>query len=287
MKVNYTTVIAQRHVVNIKFGRVISIIVLSLYGLLIFFPMYWMITTALMGSSLVIKVPPELFPTEITIKNFIDVLQKTEILKWTWNTLLVSTIVSIVYVIISSMAGYAFAQKRFPGRDGIFWLYISTLMLPYFSYLVPLYLLIVDMRLVDTFPGLILPALSGPFGTFLMKQYMMSFPSEIAQSAKVDGCNEFVCFWKIVIPICKPAVAFLAVVIFIGQWNNFLWPMIVTSSDNMRMLQLGIALFQQQSVSDFGLIMASAALASIPVIILFFIFQRHIIGGISIGALKG
>ena len=268
-------------------GKVVNVVLLSLYGLFIFFPMYWMITTALKGPQMVIKMPPELFPKTMTLINFERVLKTSKILTWTVNTLIVASAVTVGYTLFSTMSGYAFAQRQFPGRNILFWLFISTLMLPYFSYLVPLYLTVVDLRLVNKYWGMILPGLSGPFGVFLMKQSMTSFPSDLMQAAKIDGCNEFGGFLRVVVPVCKPAIVFLAVITFIGQWNNFLWPLIVTSSDKVRLLQVGIALFQQQNVSDFGQMMSASTLAALPVILLFLVFQRHIVGGISIGAIKG
>jgi len=272
---------------RLELGQATYVVLLSLYGLFIFFPMYWMITTALKGPQMVVKVPPELFPSKFTLINFQRVLTASKIIQWTANTLIVAGSVGAGYTLFSTMAGYAFAQKQFPGKNALFWLFISTLMLPYFSYLVPLYLVTVDLKLVNKYWGMILPGLSGPFGVFLMKQYMTSFPSDLMKSAKIDGCNEWNGFLRIVMPVCKPAIVFLAVITFIGQWNNFLWPMIVSNTDKARLLQVGIALFQQQNVSDFGQMMASSTLASMPVIVLFLIFQRHIVGGISIGAIKG
>jgi len=267
----------------------ITLFILLLYGLFIFFPMYWMLLTAIKGPAIAMRFPPELLPTEVTLVNFTFVFERTSILRWIWNTLFVSTTVTAFYVIFCGMSGYAFAQKRFPGQQFLFWLIISTLMLPYFSYLIPLYITVVDMGFFNTYAGLILPMLSGPFGVFLMKQYMTSFPRELMQAAKVDGCGEFQGFWRIVVPVCKPAFAFLGIVIFIAQWNNFLWPLLIVNSDQLRMLQVGIALFQQKSmtITDYGAIMASSTIASLPIIILFLVFQRHIISGITIGAIKG
>ena len=265
----------------------VSILALILYGIFIFFPMYWMFITAFKEPTIVMRIPPELFPSSTSLENFTYIFNRTQIFRWIWNSLLTSSIATLFYVFICAMAGYSFAQKNFPGNKVIFWLYISTLMLPYFSYLIPLYLLIVDFNFVNSYAGLILPAMSGPFGVFLMKQYMMNFPNELIQAAKIDGCNEFRSFWQIVIPICKPAVSFLGIVVFISQWNNFLWPMIVISSDRLRTIQVGIALFQQMSITDYGATMAASVVAALPIIILFLIFQRNIISGINIGAIKG
>ena len=236
---------------------------------------------------MIVRMPPELLPSRITFVSFISVLADTNFLHWVWNTLVVAGSVSFMYTILCAMAGYAFAQKIFPGRDVIFWIIISTLMLPFFSYLVPLYLLVIDIGIVNTYWAMILPAMAGPFGIFLMKQYMTTFPAELSNAAKIDGCNELSCFIRIVLPVCKPGVVFLAVIVFIAQWNNFLWPLIATTGERYRVLQVGIATFAQHTFTDYGLTMSAATLAALPIIILFFIFQRHIVGGISIGAIKG
>ena len=268
-------------------GRSVRILILSLYGLFLLFPMYWMITSALKGPALVVQTPPELFPSEITFINFTHVLFTTRILTWIWNTLVVASISAVGYVLFCSMAGYAFAKKEFPGKNAIFWLYISTLMLPFFSFLVPLYLVIVDLNLINTYWAMILPAWSGPFGVFLMKQYMTSFPGELVDASRIDGCNEFETFCRIVLPVCKPALVFLGVISFVARWNDFLWPMLVSTRDDTRLLQVGIALFSQQFITDHGSVMAAGSIGALPVVILFLIFQRHIVGGINIGAIKG
>lgn len=270
-----------------KPATIAIILVLLVYGLLLLAPLYWMFVTAFQGPMIVVQTPPELFPSDPTIENFVELFRTSLALRWTWNTMVVAGLSTMLYVMISAMSGYAFAKKEFPGKNVIFWMYMATMMVPYFSVIIPSYVLITNFKLVDTYAGLILPVIAGPFGSFLMKQYMASLPMELIHAARIDGCSEFGAFLRVVIPISKPGVTFLGIVTFISQWNNFLWPLLATNSAEMRMLQVGIATFQLQYVSNYGLSMAAAAFAAVPVILLFVIFQKHIIKGITIGALKG
>lgn len=159
--------------------------------------------------------------------------------------------------------------------------------MPYFSILVPLYVQLSNMNLLNTYAGLILPVIAGPFGSFLMKQYMTSLPYELIQAARIDGCSEMGAFFRIALPVAKPGVTFLGIVTFINQWNNFIWPLLATNSSDMRTIQVGIATFSQEYVTDYGLIMAASSFATLPVFVLFFLFQKHIIEGVTVGALKG
>jgi len=270
-----------------KPATIAIILVLLVYGLLLLAPLYWMFVTAFQGPMIVVQTPPELFPSDPTIENFVELFRTSLALRWTWNTMVVAGLSTMLYVMIRAMSGYAFAKKEFPGKNVIFWMYMATMMVPYFSVIIPSYVLITNFKLVDTYAGLILPVIAGPFGSFLMKQYMASLPMELIHAARIDGCSEFGAFLRVVIPISKPGVTFLGIVTFISQWNNFLWPLLATNSAEMRMLQVGIATFQLQYVSNYGLSMAAAAFAAVPVILLFMIFQKHIIKGITIGALKG
>ena len=246
-----------------------------------------MFVTAFEGPSITVKIPPELFPDKATLANFVVLFKTSDILLWMVNSFVVASVSTLLYVLTSTMAGYAFSKKVFPGRDIIFWIYMSTLMIPYFTILVPLYVLVSSLRLLNTYAGLILPVIAGPFGSFLMKQYITSVPSELIQAARIDGCTEFGAFFRISIPLAKPGITFLGIVTFILQWNNFLWPLLETSTSSKRVLQVGIALFSMQYVMDYGLTLSAAVLATLPVFILFFTFQRHIVKGVAVGALKG
>ena len=180
---------------NLKILR--TTIYLSVYGIVLLFPLYWMFVTAFEGPSITVKIPPELFPDKATLANFVVLFKTSDILLWMVNSFVVASVSTLLYVLTSTMAGYAFSKKVFPGRDIIFWIYMSTLMIPYFTILVPLYVLVSSLRLLNTYAGLILPVIAGPFGSFLMKQYITSVPSELIQAARIDGCTEFGAFFRI------------------------------------------------------------------------------------------
>jgi multiple sugar transport system permease protein len=184
------------------------------------------------------------------------------------------------------MAGYAIAKKRFPGSKLFFWIYISSMMIPKQVTIVPLYIMVANFGLVDTYGGLILPSIAAPFGVFLMRQFMLSLPNEIIDAARIDGAGEFKTFWKIVLPMSKPALAVLGIFTFVGEWNSFLWPLIVTQSSKMKTLQAGLALIQEEVPMEYAYLMAGATFAAVPMIIVFLSFQKYFLRGVTVGAVK-
>ena len=272
------------------------------------FPMFWMLSTAFTPGSATIKAPPSLIPVPAelfdggslpswaqarayvpTLANFDDLVRQTRgnIWRWLGNSAVIALAITLFHVLFASMAGYAFARKEFPGRNLMFGLLLSTLMIPVQVTLVPNFLLISRLNLADSYLGVILPGFADVFGIFLMKQYMQTLPREIEDAARVDGANEWNVFWRIVLPLAKPAVATLAIFMFMRSWNNFLWPLIVLRTGSRYTLPAGVATLQGEFSTNQGLIMAGAAIAAVPMIVFFLIFQRAFLGGIRIGALKG
>ena len=180
-----------------------------------------------------------------------------------------------------------FAKKTFPGSNVIFYLYIASMMVPVQVTLVPLFLIMTSLGFQDTYADLILPAIAGPFGVFLMKQFISTLPTELIEAAIIDGCGEVQTFGRVILPLAKPGLAVLGIFTFMGQWNQFLWPLIITNSANMRTLPVGLALLQEELPMQYGLLMAGATYAAIPMIVIFFMFQRYFLRGITVGALKG
>jgi multiple sugar transport system permease protein len=185
------------------------------------------------------------------------------------------------------MAGYAFAKKRFPGSNVVFYMYIASMMIPGQVTLVPLFLIMSKLNFLDSYWGLILPGIAGPFGVFLMKQFLSTLPTSLIEAATIDGCGELQIFRQIVLPLSKPGLAVLGIFTFMGQWNEFLWPLIITNSSKMRTLPVGLALLQEELPMQYGLLMAAATYAAIPMIIIFMMFQKYFLKGITVGALKG
>jgi multiple sugar transport system permease protein len=268
-------------------GTVLFLGLLTLLAVLTLVPLYWMVVTAFTPPTLAVRFPPELIPSSPTLRNFQAALSRPMFVQWAINSTIMATVVTVFTVLTASMAGYAFAKIPFAGSKWLFWVFIVSVMLPFETILVPLFILITRMGLVDSYAGLILPLLASPFGVFLMKQFIQTLPSELMDSARVDGANEWQIFWHVVTPLVTAGMAFLAIITFVAQWNLFLWPLVATRSSSMRTLQVGLVLMREEEPLYFGLHMAGAVLAAIPIVIVFFAFQRYFLRGITVGAVKG
>ncbi len=267
-------------------NKTISLIILSVLALMAFLPLYWMIVTAFKQPTLTMKFPPELFPKNPTLDNFAELFERKEIFRWTLNSLIVAGTVTISQIFLCAMAGYSIAKKRFPGSKVFFWVYISSMMIPKQVTLVPLYIMVANFGMINTYGGLILPSIAAPFGVFLMRQFMVSLPNEVIDAAKIDGAGEFLTFYRIILPMSKPALAVLGIFTFVGEWNSFLWPLIVTQSSSMKTLQAGLALIQEEVPMQYAYLMAGATFAAIPMIIVFLSFQKYFLRGVTVGAVK-
>ncbi len=264
-----------------------SLIVLVPVAIVALFPLYWLLTTALTPSSAAIRVPPQLFPGEPTIANFVRLFEQAPVIAWALNSLIIAVAIMVGHVIFDSMAGYAFAKKRFPGKGLLFVLIVSSLMIPVHVTLVPRFILVSNIGLVNNPLGVILPSIADVFGIFLMRQFISSLPSELEDAARVDGASEWQVFWRIVMPLSRPAVATVAIFSFVGAWNAFLWPLIVLSRRELLTLPVGVATLQQEFTQNIGMVMAGAAVGAIPMIVLFLLFQRYFLEGVRVGGLKG
>ncbi|MFO7547026.1 MAG: carbohydrate ABC transporter permease [Trueperaceae bacterium] len=268
-------------------GAIVVLIILIVLALGAVAPLYWMFATSLTPSALTVRFPPELIPSEPTLRNYELVLRQPNFLRWVINSFIQATSVTFVTVTTASMAGYALAKLPFRGAKTLFWLFILSMMLPFEAILVPLFLVVTRLGLVDSYLGLILPLLVTPFAIFLMKQFIQTLPTELLDAARVDGASELRIYWNVVLPLVRPGLAFLGIITFVAQWNSFVWPLVVTRSSEMRTLQVGLVLIREQEPLFYGLHMAAAVLAAIPVIVVFFAFQRYFLRGVTVGALKG
>src|SRR5690606_28331507 len=268
-------------------GAVVILLVLIALSLAALVPLYWMFATSLTPSAMTVRFPPELIPSDPTLDNYRAVLRQPNFWSWVKNSLIQSLSVTAVIVATASMAGYAIAKLPFRGSRLLFWLFILSMMLPFEAILVPLFLVVTRLGLVDTYLGLLLPLMAAPFAIFLMKQFIQTQVGELIDAARVDGASEPRIFWEVVLPLVRPGLAFLGIVTFVAQWNSFVWPLVVTRSSGMRTLQVGLVLIREQEPLFFGLQMAAAMLAAVPVIVVFFAFQRYFLRGVTVGALKG
>lgn len=273
-----------------KFGlfNILSFTLLSFLTIFFIFPFYWIATGAFKLQDVAIAIPPEWFPMSPTLDNFKQLLQPLTA-RWFFNSVFVSIATTILVCTTASLAGYALAKKRFPGVTLLFAIFIGAMALPKQVILIPLLRLITEMRLMDTYRALILPAVGWPFGIFLMKQFSHSVPDSLLESADIDGCGEIKKFTNIVLPIVKPGIGALAIFTFISSWNDYFSQLVFTNSEAMKTLPLGLASMAQQAEFslNYGLLMAGALVASLPMILVFLMFQSFFAQGITVGAVKG
>jgi ABC-type glycerol-3-phosphate transport system permease component len=222
-----------------------------------------------------------------TLDNYLDLLRGTNMPRWIANSLIVAGATTVLTVAVDMLAGFAFAKISFPGRDAMFLGLISTMMLPFSITLVPTYLLAARFGLIDTYWGLILPALSGPVGVYLIRQFMLTIPNALLEAARIDGASMIRIFLQIVAPLCVQPMAVLAILTFVASWNGFLWPLLIIQSDEMRVITVGIATTHLQFSQSLGSITAGVVISLVPMVVLFFAFQRYFLQGLTAGSLKG
>jgi multiple sugar transport system permease protein len=251
------------------------------------FPMYWLFANAFTPITSVPPLTPILIPA-FKLDNFERLLVNNKFyLEWMANSLIVGFLVTGWHILFDTMAGYAFAKKNFPFRNLFFWLIISTLMIPIHVTFMPLYLINRQAGLLDSLWALILPGTANAFGIFLMRQYIQTLPSELEDAARIDGCSEFRVFWNVILPLSAPAVAALAIFTFVRSWNDFLWPVIALNKPENYTLTVGVANMQGEFLTDWGIIFSGAALAALPMVIFFLLFQKYFLEGVRMGAIKG
>jgi multiple sugar transport system permease protein len=275
-----------------RLRRVALYVVLVGAALLMVAPFLWTVSTSLKTSADVFASPPKLIPDPATLDNYRDVLTLLPFGRYLLNSILVTGSIVLLNVIFGTMAAYAFAKLRFPGRNLIFAVLLLTLMVPFQVNLIPLYAIMVQLREAtgvigaDTYFGLVAPSAVQVFGIFLMRQFLRSIPNEILENARVDGASEWRILRSIIFPLAAPGMATLAIFTFIAAWNDFLWPLIVTSSDEMRTLPVGLALLARKNTVNWGQTMAGTVLAAGPMIAVFLVLQRRFIEGLTAGAVK-
>lgn len=268
-------------------GKVFSGIAYLMMGALAvttLFPYYWMVTTSLMHEYEIYSFPPKLLPARPQWSNYKEAMSVMPWGRFFFNTAVMAVSVVVGQLFIVSSGAYALSRLKFPGRDKIFMFFLLFMMLPYVVTLIPGFLILKTLGWVNTHLALIIPNLGNIWGMFLMRQYMMTLPPSLEDAARIDGASEFMIYWKIILPLCKPALAAVAIFTFIGMWKAFLWPLIVTRSLHMRTVEVGIAMFSSQYHANFPLQMAAATVVSIPIILVFLFAQRYFIKGINLTA---
>lgn len=266
--------------------KLAAYLLLTLGAIPMVLPFIWMTAGAVKPLPEMMRIPPTWIPEQIRLMNFIELFQQFPFGRYFVNSLIVAAAVVVSVLVVSAMAGYAFSKFRFPGRDVLFVVMLASLMVPFQVRMIPLYLMSVRFGLVDTLPGVIYPWLFDAFGIFLMRQFMLSIPNDLIEAARMDGASEPRIFWVIVLPLVRPALAALGIFVVVANWEEFLWPLIISSSDRSRTLPVGLQSFADQYMSYPHWQMAGALLAVAPLIIAFFLFQRQFIQGIAMTGMK-
>lgn len=269
-------------------AQILVVCLLSIGALSMILPFAWMIATSLSREAN-ISMPriPSLWPQDPSLFNYQVAASNLPIFRYYANSFVVVGLSTVGYLFFSSLTGYAFAKGRFPGRTFFFVAFLSTLLIPFETRMIPLYLLMSDLQLNNNLAALVLPFLVGGFGTFLMRQFMSTIPDDLIDAARLDGANEFRIYWRIVMPLCGPALAALAIVNVIWRWNDVLWPLLVISDHDLYTVTLGLAIAGRSQGIYTGVALATAAMAILPVMVIYLVLQRHIIRGIVMTGIKG
>ena len=248
------------------------------------FPLVWMVTGSFKPADEVNGA--SLLPSEPTLENFVYVFTQVPFLRYMLNSFIVSAAVTVLALWFHSMAAYALARLRFPGRETLFLMIFSTMLVSLPVILIPTFVVVRTLGLVDTYAGLIVPAIFNAFGIFLLRQFYVSLPAELEEAALVDGASYWRIYRSIILPLSRPILSALTVFFFLTNWNSFVWPLTITSDPDLRVVQLGIATFQQQYASDWNYVLAAATVAALPTLLIFFVFQKQIVESIKSAGFK-
>lgn len=260
---------------------------LALGGFLTVIPLLWMVSASLMPTGEATAFPPRLLPSRITFEHYVDLFARLDLGKALFSSALISVIATLCSLLFNSMAAYAFAKLRWGGRDRIFGLLIAALAIPAQVTMLPLFLMLKSMGLVNTYVGAMIPFLSTIFGIFLVRQFMLSVPDDLIAAARMDGAGEWRIYWSIILPLARPALATLAIFTFMSAWNDFMWPLIILTDDDRYTLPVAVANLLGEHVLDLELMMASSVLTIVPVLLVFVVLQKQYIAGLMAGSVKG
>jgi multiple sugar transport system permease protein len=251
------------------------------------FPLFWMVSTSLMPQGESTTFPPPLLPSHATLGNYRELFAHAGLGRYLANSVLLATAATLVSLVFNVSAGYAFAKLRFAGRDRIFKVLLGALVIPGQVAMVPLFLLLKHMGLVNSYGGVIVPAMASIFGIFLVRQYALSIPNELLEAARIDGASEFRIFRVIVVPLLKPIIVTLAVFTLLATWNDFMWPLIVLTDKDLYTLPVALASLSREHVQDDEMMMAGSVVTILPVLVVFLSLQRYYLQGLMVGSIKG
>ncbi len=268
-------------------SRCILYAVLIITSLLMIAPFLWMISSSLKLEKEVFEVPIKWIPEKFQWTNFAEVFERGPFLRYYLNTVVIAVSVTVLQIVTCSLAAYAFSKIEFPERDTLFLLYLSTMMIPFAVIMIPQFVVIRTLGLLDSLLALVLLHAFNPFGVFLFRQFFMGIPGELSQSARIDGCGEFCAYSRIVLPLASPAIVSLVIFTFVAQWNDFLGPLIYLSTETKKTLQLGLRTFRTQYNQEYALLMAASLVAMLPTILVYLFAQKRFVEGVAVTGLKG
>ncbi|WP_083707321.1 carbohydrate ABC transporter permease [Intrasporangium flavum] len=268
-------------------GRWWLYLVLTVALVAVVAPFVWMVLGSFKGEGELRQVPPTWWPQSASLDNYTQLFSKLNFGQYFYNSIVVAVVVTAGNLIFCSMLGYAFAMLDFKGKRPLFLAVMATLMIPGVVTFVPLFVLVANAGLINSLPGLFLPFLVSPFGVFLMRQFILGLPRDLLDAGRVDGAGELRIFWRIILPLCGPALATLGILTFLGSWNNFLWPLVVGQTEDKYTLPVALALYSTgQNSTNYGLLLAGATVVILPILVVFLVFQKRFIEGIATTGLK-
>lgn len=277
---------------RISLRLILTYLLLTLIGIFFLAPLLWMLSTSL-------KLPSEYFTQDIrwipqnpTLEHYRDLLGSSEsaqapVRRWFLNSVIISSAATLLIVSIDALAAYAYARLNFRGKNLIFSILLLTLFMPGIMFLIPNYITIHKLGLLNTYPGVFLPGLASVFGVFFLRQFFSTLPTELEEAARIDGANQFQIFFRIILPLARPALATLAIITFLSSWNDFLWPLLVMTDVERQPLPVGLATLQGAYISEYGTVMAGAVIVAAPVLLLYILLQRYIVKSVATTGLKG
>ncbi|HYF78156.1 MAG TPA: carbohydrate ABC transporter permease [Symbiobacteriaceae bacterium] len=268
-------------------GTIVTYVGLVVTAFLMLFPLIWAIIVSLMKPGEVNQFPPPLWPTDPQWQNYAEVARSVPVFRYLFNSVAVSAIVTGGQIVTASLAGYAFSFFKFRAKGILFALFMSTMMVPWEVTMIPNFLTIRSLRLTSTYPGLVLPFLATAFGTFLLRQFFLTIPRDLEDAARIDGCGRFRFLVSIVLPLARPGLITLGAYTFLSTWNQYLWPLLVTDTKEMRTVQIGIRFLMNEEGQQFHLIMAAVVIFMIPAALLLLWGQKYLVRGLMAGAVKG
>jgi multiple sugar transport system permease protein len=266
---------------------VVTYAALLVVSSIVLIPFVWMLSSSLKRDNEVLSVPIQWIPSEFRWSNFVDIWDRIPMATYLGNSAFLALTITLLQLLTGSFAAYGFAKVRFPGRDALFVAYIATIAVPWQAYMVPQYIMMQKVELTNTYWSIILLQAFGAFGVFLMRQYYMTIPDELCEAARMDGLSEYGIYWRIILPLSKPALASLALLTFVNTWNDYMGPFIYLTSNELWTVQLGIRSFVGQYDAEFAMIMTGAVVSVVPILAVFLLGQRYFIQGIATSGMKG